>query len=58
MKIGSEAHTVLFCRLFIDSYRRFEPEQLPWPELDLLLPKFPPSLRLWQGRRPAERKAA
>jgi hypothetical protein len=34
IKIGSEAHKDLFCRLFTESHQRFEPEQLPWPELD------------------------
>jgi len=32
--IGSEAHKELFCGSFIRSHRRFEPEQLPWPDLD------------------------
>jgi hypothetical protein len=34
MKIGSDAHKELFCRLFVESYTPFEPEHLPWPELD------------------------
>ena len=34
MRVGSEAHKHLFCDSFIHSHRRFEPEQLPWPELD------------------------
>ncbi len=34
MKIGSEAHKELFCRDFKSSHRRFEPAELPWPELD------------------------
>jgi hypothetical protein len=34
MKIGSEPHKELFCRSFIDSHWTYEPEQLPWPELD------------------------
>jgi hypothetical protein len=34
MKIGSEAHKDLFCRLFVESYTPFEPESLPWPDLD------------------------
>jgi hypothetical protein len=36
MKIGSEVHKELFCRSFIDSHWAYEPEQLPWPELDEL----------------------
>jgi hypothetical protein len=33
MKIGSEAHKVLFCRDFIATHLSFEPESLPWPAL-------------------------
>lgn len=33
MKIGSEQHKTAFCRDFIDSHQRFDPEELPWPEL-------------------------
>ena len=34
MQLGSEQHKELFCRSFIDSYLEYEPEKLPWPELD------------------------
>lgn len=34
MKIGSESHKELFCQSFMASHRQYEPEQLPWPELD------------------------
>jgi len=34
MRIGSEAHLTLLCREFIDTHNPFEPEKLPWPELD------------------------
>jgi hypothetical protein len=34
MRIGSDAHKDLFCKLFTDSYQDFEPAKLPWPELD------------------------
>jgi len=34
VRVGSEAHKDLFCRSFIQSHRRFEAEQLPWPDLD------------------------
>jgi hypothetical protein len=34
MKIGSEAHKELFCRSFMESHQKYEPEQLPWPDLD------------------------
>ncbi|HEX3991665.1 MAG TPA: hypothetical protein VHX39_10895, partial [Acetobacteraceae bacterium] len=31
---GSDAHKELFCRQFIDTHERFDPDTLPWPELD------------------------
>ncbi len=34
MKIGSEAHKELFCRSFMESYQEYDPEALPWPDLD------------------------
>ena len=34
MKIGSEAHKELFCHDFIESHKKYEPEQLLWPDLD------------------------
>ena len=34
VRIGSEAHKELFCQSFIRSHRRFDPERLPWPDLD------------------------
>lgn len=34
MRIGSEAHKELFCRGFIMTHREYDPEKLPWPELD------------------------
>jgi hypothetical protein len=34
MRIGSEAHKELFCRTFIDGHKSYQPEDLPWPDLD------------------------
>lgn len=34
MQIGSEAHKELYCRTFLEGHRKYEPEDLPWPELD------------------------
>lgn len=34
MKLGSEQHKELFCRHFLESHLPYEPEQLPWPDLD------------------------
>lgn len=34
VRIGSTAHRDLFCRHFVESYQDYDPEKLPWPELD------------------------
>lgn len=34
MQIGSDAHKELFCRTFFEGHREYQPEGLPWPELD------------------------
>jgi hypothetical protein len=33
MKLGSVDHKELFCRSFMESYREYAPESLPWPNL-------------------------
>jgi hypothetical protein len=34
MKLGTPEHRTLFCRQFIESHVNYEPEKLPWPDLD------------------------
>lgn len=34
MKLGTDAHKKLFCQSFLDSHLTYEPETMPWPELD------------------------
>ena len=34
MRVGTEEHKFLFCNDFIKTFAPFEPENLPWPELD------------------------
>ncbi len=34
MKVGTHEHRDLFCRTFIEGHRSFEPEHLPWPNVD------------------------
>jgi hypothetical protein len=34
MQVGSEQHLTLLCREFIDTHNPFEPDTLPWPDLD------------------------
>jgi hypothetical protein len=57
MKIGSEAHKELFCRQFIDSHVRFDPAQLPWPELDDPALERLRSVPFWQEVLHTERRA-
>lgn len=57
MRPGSQEHKELFCRTFIQTHVRYEPENLPWPELserDLkLLRALPVWDTLWQVERNA-----
>ncbi|BAY99013.1 hypothetical protein NIES37_29910 [Tolypothrix tenuis PCC 7101] len=34
MKLGSIEHKELFCRSFLDTHLEYEPEHLPWPDLN------------------------
>ena len=34
MEVGSADHKELFCRSFMESHRAYEPERLPWPDLE------------------------
>lgn len=34
LKLGSTEHRDLFCRFFVDSHIRFDPEATPWPKLE------------------------
>ncbi|MEO7202759.1 MAG: ferritin-like domain-containing protein [Candidatus Tumulicola sp.] len=34
MQIGSEEHKRLLCETFIASHNRYEPQDMPWPQLD------------------------
>ena len=57
MQIGSEAHKLRFCRQFIDSHQRFEPEELPWPELDEAALARMRAVPFWQEVLHTERRA-
>jgi hypothetical protein len=57
MKIGTPEHRDLFCRTFIDGHRTYEPDTLPWPQLE---PKHLERLRaipFWGIAKAMERKA-
>ena len=34
MRIGSEAHKQLFCRMLLDTFDPYKPAVIPWPELE------------------------
>jgi hypothetical protein len=57
MTDGSQAHKTLFCRTFIDTHRRFEPKDLPWPVLDAATVDRIRSIPFWSVALTAERNA-
>jgi hypothetical protein len=48
MKIGSEFHKQLFCQSFSESHIKYEPEELPWPQLDGVALSRIRSIPFWQ----------
>jgi hypothetical protein len=56
MDIGSEAHLALLCREFIDTHNPFEPDALPWPELDATSVAKLRSLPFWDEAIRTERR--
>jgi len=57
VEIGSDAHKILFCRQFIDSYSDFAPETLPWPVLTADALERLRRVPFWQEVRHTERRA-
>ena len=57
MKIGSEFHKELFCRSFMESYREYDPETLPWPDLDDESLKRLQAIPFWEKALDIEREA-
>jgi hypothetical protein len=57
MKLGSEQHKELFCRSFIDSYRDYDPEKLPWPELESVALERLRAIPFWTEALYTERAA-
>lgn len=56
-RIGSIEHRDLFCRTFIETHLKFEPEGLPWPRLE---PRYVELLRafpFWSFARSMEQEA-
>ncbi|MBT40205.1 MAG: hypothetical protein CL938_16840 [Deltaproteobacteria bacterium] len=57
MEIGSDVHKELFCRTFVEGHLKFEPQDLPWPELDEKPLELLRSLQLWTHARQFEHDA-
>ena len=57
IKIGSEAHRDLFCQNFFQTHRQYEPETLPWPELDSLTINRVRGIPFWSEAIRIENKA-
>ncbi|WP_392534109.1 ferritin-like domain-containing protein [Nostoc sp. C117] len=57
MKLGSVEHKELFCRSFTESYREYEPENLPWPDLDDAALNLLRSIPFWEKALDIEREA-
>ena len=57
MQPGTAAHRDLFCRAFIDTHVAFEPEDLPWPELDPFHRERLRAFPLWSYARGIEQRA-
>lgn len=57
MRPGTPQHRDLFCRTFVESHVRFEPEALPWPELDARLLERLRAFPFWSYARSIEHRA-
>jgi hypothetical protein len=57
MKIGSEEHKRRFCDAFIASHNPYDPEWLPWPELDDAAIKRLRAIPFWSEVLYTERRA-
>ena len=55
--IGSEAHKEIFCKHFHDTYQDYDPETLPWPELDEAASQRLRAVPFWQEVLHTERRA-
>ena len=57
MKIGSLAHRDTFCRHFVQTYTEFDPDTLPWPDLDEAALTRLKSVPFWEEVFYTERRA-
>jgi len=57
VKAGSQAHKELFCQQFIETHQNYDPETLPWPELDEAALARLRGVPFWQEVYHTERRA-
>ncbi len=57
MRPGTPAHRDLFCRTFVETHVPYEPERLPWPELDGIHLARLRAIPFWSHARAIERRA-
>jgi hypothetical protein len=57
IKAGSEAHKELFCRQFIETHQLYDPQTLPWPDLDEASLARLRGVPFWQEVYHTERRA-
>jgi hypothetical protein len=57
MKIGSPQHRDTFCKHFMQTYTEFDPETLPWPDLDEAALARLKSVPFWEEVFYTERRA-
>jgi hypothetical protein len=57
MKPGTPQHRDLFCRTFVETHARFEPEALPWPRLEGADLERLRSFPFWSQARAIEQRA-
>jgi hypothetical protein len=57
MKIGSEQHKKAFCQNFVETYQEYDPDTLPWPNLDEAALARLKSVPFWQEVWYTERRA-
>ncbi len=57
MEIGSKEHKELFCCSFIESHLEYEPERLPWPNLDSVALESLRAIPFWQEALNTEQEA-
>jgi hypothetical protein len=57
MRVGTHEHRELFCRTFIETHVPFEPEGLPWPQLDGVLLERLRAFPFWSYARSIEQRA-